>query len=167
MQKAVKENKSDLGIIFDGDGDRVMFVDENSRFVSPDLMIALLGHYFLEERGEKGYVIQDIRTSKAVGEYLLPMGGKMHTWRVGRAFAAPKLREINGIYGGELAGHYYFRDFFYSDSGLIGLYIDYECNKKFKQQGVTFSQAIAKIETYANSGEINFKIDKKKRLWML
>ncbi len=162
LQKAVKKNKSDLGIIFDGDGDRVMFVDENSRFVSPDLMIALLGHYFLEERGEKGYVIQDIRTSKAVGEYLLPMGGKMHTWRVGRAFAAPKLREINGIYGGELAGHYYFRDFFYSDSGMLACILIMNVIKNFKQQGITFSQAVAKIETYANSGEINFKIDKKK-----
>ena len=100
----------------------------------------------LEERGEKGYVIQDIRTSKAVGEYLLPMGGKMHTWRVGRAFAAPKLREINGIYGGELAGHYYFRDFFYSDSGLLACILIMNVIKKFKQQGVTFSQAIAKID---------------------
>ena len=87
---------------------------------------------------------------------------KCTLWRVGRAFAAPKLREINGIYGGELAGHYYFRDFFYSDSGLLACILIMNVIKKFKQQGVTFSQAIAKIETYANSGEINFKIDKKK-----
>lgn len=162
LQAAVKQNHSDIGIIFDGDGDRVMFTDENSRFIAPDLIIALLGHYFLEERDEKGNILQDIRTSKAVGEYLSPMGGKIHTWRVGRAFAAPKLREIDGIYGGELAGHYYFRDFFYSDSGLLACILVLNIVNKFKQQGITLSQAISKIETYANSGEINYKIDNKK-----
>ena len=109
LKKLVAQTKADVGVIYDGDADRVMFVDENSRFISPDLMIAVLGHYFLEERGEKGIVLQDIRSSKAVGEYLAPMGGEMHTWRVGRAFAALKLRELDGVYGGELAGHYYFR----------------------------------------------------------
>ncbi|MHC1704034.1 MAG: phosphomannomutase/phosphoglucomutase [Tenuifilaceae bacterium] len=162
LQKLVKENKCDLGIVFDGDGDRVMFVDENSRFISPDLMIAVLGHYFLEEKNQTGIVLQDIRTSKAVGEYLSTMGAKMQTWRVGRAFAAPKLREINGIYGGELAGHYYFRDFFYSDSGLLACLLILNVVSKMKEKGVSLSQLIAKIETYANSGEINFKIEKKK-----
>jgi len=162
LQELVKNEKCDIGIIFDGDADRVMFVDENGRFLSPDLMIALLGHYFLEERGETGLVLQDIRTSKAVGEYLKPMGGEMRTWRVGRAFAAHKLREIKGIYGGELAGHYYFRDFYYSDSGLMACLLILNVISKFKNRGITLSQAIAKIETYANSGEINFKIERKK-----
>ena len=162
LQKLVKDNKCDLGIIFDGDGDRVMFVDENSRFISPDLMIAVLGHYFLEEKKQKGPVLQDIRTSKAVGEYLKPLGATMHTWRVGRAFAAPKLREINGIYGGELAGHYYFRDFFYSDSGLLACLLILNVVSKMKDKGVSISQLIGRIETYANSGEINFKIEKKR-----
>lgn len=162
LQKLVKNQGCDLGIIFDGDADRVMFVDENSRFISPDLMIALLGHYFLEEKNQKGLVLQDIRTSKAVGEYLKPLGGEMRTWRVGRAFAAHKLREIDGIYGGELAGHYYFRDFYYSDSGLLACLIILNVISKFKKQGVTLSQLISRIETYANSGEINFRIENKK-----
>ncbi len=162
LQKLVIEKSCDLGIIFDGDADRVMFVDENARFISPDLMIALLGHYFLEEKGQKGLVLQDIRTSKAVGEYLKPLGGEMRTWRVGRAFAAHKLREIDGIYGGELAGHYYFRDFYYSDSGLLACLIILNVIGKFKKQGVTLSQLISRIETYANSGEINFRIENKK-----
>ena len=112
LKNLVKETGADVGVIYDGDADRAMFVDENGRFISPDLMIAVLGHYFLEERGEKGIVLQDIRSSKAVGEYLAPLGGEMRTWKVGRAFAAHKLRELDGVYGGELAGHYYFRDFF-------------------------------------------------------
>ena len=162
LKKLVAETKADIGVIFDGDADRVMFVDENSRFISPDLMIAVLGHYFLEERGEKGYVHQDIRSSKAVGEYLAPMGGVMNTWRVGRAYAALKLREIDGVYGGELAGHYYFRDFFYSDSGLLAAILILNVVAKMKAQGVSLSQLIGRIEKYQNSGEINFRLERKK-----
>lgn len=162
LQKLVAQTKADIGIIFDGDADRVMFVDENSRFISPDLMIAVLGHYFLEERGEKGYVHQDIRSSKAVGEYLAPMGGVMNTWRVGRAYAALKLRELDGVFGGELAGHYYFRDFYYSDSGLLAAILITNVVAKMKAQGVSLSQLIARIEKYQNSGEINFRLEDKK-----
>ena len=162
LKKLVVETKADVGVIFDGDADRVMFVDENGRFISPDLMIAVLGHYFLEERGEKGYIHQDIRSSKAVGEYLAPMGGIMNTWRVGRAYAALKLREIDGVYGGELAGHYYFRDFFYSDSGLLAAILILNVVAKMKAQGVTLSQLIGRIEKYQNSGEINFRLERKK-----
>lgn len=158
----VKERGCDIGVIFDGDADRVMFVDENGKFISPDLMIALLGHYFLEERGEKGLVLQDIRSSKAVGEYLSKMGAKVETWRVGRAFAAHKLREINGIYGGELAGHYYFRDFFYSDSGIMACLIILGVLSDLKRKGLSVSEVISNIAKYQNSGEINFVIEKKK-----
>ena len=161
LKKLVADTGADVGVIFDGDADRVMFVDENSRFISPDLMIAVLGHYFLEERGEKGYIHQDIRSSKAVGEYLAPMGGIMNTWRVGRAFAALKLRELDGVYGGELAGHYYFRDFFYSDSGLLAAILILNVIAKKKAEGLTLSALIGRIEKYQNSGEINFKLDRK------
>ena len=161
LKKLVAQTKSDVGVIYDGDADRVMFVDENSRFISPDLMIAVLGHYFLEERGEKGVVLQDIRSSKAVGEYLAPMGAEMHTWRVGRAYAALKLRELDGVYGGELAGHYYFRDFFYSDSGILASILILNVVARMKEQGVSLSQLISRIERYQNSGEINFRIERK------
>ena len=162
LKELVSRTGADIGVIYDGDADRVMFVDENSRFISPDLMIAVLGHYFLEERGEKGTVIQDIRSSKAVGEYLAPMGGQMHTWKVGRAFAAHKLRELDGVYGGELAGHYYFRDFFYSDSGILASILILNVVAKMKTQGVSVSQMISRIERYQSSGEVNFRIEDKK-----
>lgn len=163
LQKLVKDKGCDIGVIFDGDGDRVMFTDENGRFISPDLMIALIGHYFLEENGLRGNVLQDIRSSKAIGEYLEPMGASVHTWRVGRAFAALKLREIDGIYGGELAGHYYFRDFFYSDSGIMASLIILGVFAKMKSAGKSVSEVIAGIEKYQNSGEINFRIEKKQQ----
>lgn len=161
LEELVKKAGADAGVIYDGDADRVMFVDEKGNFVSPDLMIAVLGHYFIGERGEKGYVIQDIRSSKAVGEYLEPMGAKMYTWKVGRANAARRLREIDGIWGGELAGHYYFKDFFYSDSGLLASILILRVLANLKKEGISFSQIIGKIARYQNSGEINFKLTDK------
>jgi len=158
LQNLVKKEKSDIGIIFDGDADRVMFIDENGKFISPDLMIAVLADYF---KDEKGKFLQDIRTSKAVAEYI---GNRfeMNMWRVGRAYAALKLREIDGVFGGELAGHYYFRDFYYSDSGLLAALILLDVIANKKANGIKVSEMISKIETYENSGEINFKLDKKK-----
>lgn len=162
LQEKVKACKADIGVIFDGDADRVMFVDENGDFIAPDLMIAVLGHYFIEEKGYQGKVIQDIRTSKSVAEYIEKMGREMEIWRVGRAYAALKLREIDGAFGGEFAGHYYFRDFFYSDSAMIAAQVILHVCSEMKKQGISVSQLIKRIKQYANSGEINFTIQDKK-----
>lgn len=161
LKDLVKKTGADIGVIYDGDADRVMFVDEKSEFISPDLMIAVLGHWFLEKKGEKGIVLQDIRSSKAVGEYLVPMGAEMRTWKVGRAFAARKLRELDGVFGGELAGHYYFRDFFYSDSGLLASILILNVVAEMKEKGVSVSSLISRIARYRNSGEINFRVEDK------
>lgn len=161
LQELVMREKADVGIIYDGDADRVMFVDEKANVVSPDLVIAVLGHYYVEERGLKGIVIQDIRSSKAVGEYLEPMGNTMYTWKVGRANAARKLRELDGVWGGELAGHYYFRDFFYSDSGILASLLVLRVLSAMKKQGVTLSALIERIAKYQNSGEVNFRVEDK------
>jgi len=160
LKKLVVQKKSDIGVIFDGDADRVMFVNEKGKFVSPDLMIAVLAHYF-NEKGLKGNVLQDIRTSKAVAETIEKMGSNMHMWRVGRAYAALKLREIDGIFGGELAGHYYFKDFYYSDSGIMACLIILHVVSDMKKRGVSFSELISQIAKYANSGEINYRIEQK------
>lgn len=162
LEALVLEKKADVGVIYDGDADRVMFVDNEGHFISPDLMIALMGRYYVNERGEKGIVLQDIRSSKAVGEYLAPYGCTMQTWKVGRAFAANKLREINGVWGGELAGHYYFRDFFYSDSGLLASMIVLRIVADLKKEGKTLAEEVRNIIRYQNSGEINFRVEDKK-----
>lgn len=164
IKKAVLKHKADIGIFYDGDADRVMFIDENGNFVSPDLLIALLGHYFYDRKQQQGAVVHDIRTSKAVGEYLKKhWDAEVHIWRVGRAYGATKLRELDGIFGGELAGHYYFRDFYYSDSGIMASLIFLDILKQFKAEGRTFSQLINNISTYANTGEVNFKIEDKQQ----
>jgi phosphomannomutase len=159
LKRAVKENGSDLGIIFDGDADRVMFVDEKGEFVPPDLIIGVLGRYYLEK--EKGNVLQDIRTSRSVSDYVEKLGGKTFTWKVGHAYAKLKLREIEGIYGGELAGHYYFRDFYHCDSGILASLLVLRVAAQVKAEGRSFSSLIDEIRSYANSGEINFKIERK------
>jgi phosphomannomutase len=162
LKKHVIKNKCDIGVIYDGDADRVMFVDEKGKFISPDLMIAVMANYFLVN-GKKENVLQDIRSSKAVKKYIEKFGGKMYMWRVGRAYASIKLREINGLFGGELAGHYYFRDFYYSDSGILASLIILNIISKMKRKSIPISKLIAEISSYSNSGEINFRIENKKQ----
>jgi phosphomannomutase len=137
-----------------------MFVDENGRFIQPDMMIAVIAGYFAD-KGMTGKAIQDIRTSKSVTEYIESKGFEMHMWRVGRAYAALKLREIDGLFGGELAGHYYFRDFYFSDSAYVAALIILTELKKFKDKGISLSEIIKSISQYYGTGEINFHIDKK------
>jgi len=161
LKKLVLTEKADIGVIFDGDADRVMFVDEKGEFIPPDLMIAVLAHYFIKEKNMKGMVIQDIRTSKSVSEYIKKLGRDVYIWRVGRAYAALKLREIEGAFGGEFAGHYYFRDFYYSDSAFVAALVILKVLSEMKRDGISVSKLISKIAVYANSGEINFKIEQK------
>ncbi|MEI6122860.1 MAG: phosphomannomutase/phosphoglucomutase [Bacteroidota bacterium] len=163
LKKHVLGNKSDVGIIFDGDADRVMFLDGNACFISPDLIIAVLAHYFYDKGIKDAVVLQDIRSSKSVCEYVSRFGYKMNTWRVGRAFAAPKLKEIGGLFGGEYAGHYYFKDFFYSDSGILACLMVLDVIAKMKTIGISFSELIRNISPYHSSGEINFVIEQKKQ----
>lgn len=160
LKKLVTEKKCDIGLIFDGDADRVMFVDEKGRFIQPDRMIAVLAGYYAD-KGLSGKALQDIRTSKSVTEYVTEKGFEMHMWRVGRAYAALKLREIDGLFGGELAGHYYFKDFYYSDSAYVAALIVLNELQKHKKQGITLSAMIDKIDRYFGTGEINFHIDRK------
>ena len=162
LRDLVAKSGADLGVIYDGDADRVMFVDDRARFVAPDLVIAMMAKYFCDERGERNpRVLQEIRSSKAVGEYLQKYNADVHTWRVGRAFAAPKLRDIDGLWGGELAGHYYFKDFFYSDSGMLASIIVLRIVAGLKREGKTLSQQIDELTRYKNSGEVNFRVEDK------
>ena len=162
LRKMVVDKGCDAGIIFDGDGDRVVFIDETGTFIPPDIMLGIMGlHFFKGESKKTEKVLVDIRTSKSVAEFLKPLGGEVQTWRVGRAYMATKLREIDGLFGGELAGHYYFRDFFYSDSGLLAAIILLDVVADLKKNHQTLSAAVKKVVRYANSGELNFSIADK------
>ncbi len=159
LEKAVLANKSDIGVIYDGDADRVMFLDENGRFLQPDYITGVLGYYYLQK--EQGNVLVDIRTSRSTTEYLTKLGATVHIWKVGHAFAKTKLRDLKAIFGGELAGHYYFRDFFNCDSGILASLIVLKVVSELKQQGISIGDFIDSMVNYANSGERNFKLEQK------
>lgn len=161
LMGVVRDRKLDLGVIFDGDADRVVFVDENGAFIQPDYLIALLAEQLLPHEPKDAIVIHDIRTSRGVIEALKRSGAKPVMGKVGHAFAKKLLREIGAVMGGELAGHYYFRDFFCCDSGEFAALIILGAVAEAKKCGVTFSQLVAPVRCYANSGEINFKIEMK------
>lgn len=161
LMEAVVANKSDVGVIYDGDADRVMFIDEKGRFLQPDYITAVLGYHYLAN--EQGNVLVDIRTSRSTTEYLTKLGANVHIWKVGHAFAKTKLRDLGAIFGGELAGHYYFRDFFNCDSGFLASLIVLKVVSDLKKQGITFGSFLDSIIVYANSGETNFKLEEKDR----
>jgi phosphomannomutase len=163
LKKLLLENNSDIGLIFDGDGDRVMFLDEMGEFIAPDLIIALLAEYYIkQDRGKN--ILCDIRTSWSVTEHIEELGGKHYLWKVGHAYAKLKLREIDGICGGELAGHYYYKDFFYCDSGVLTALIVLNVAARLKEEGKTISELISELDKYASSGEVNFKIENKREV---
>ncbi len=160
IMAAVPANKSDCGVIYDGDADRVMFIDERGRFIQPDYVTAIIGKYYLSK--EKGSVLVDIRTSRSSTEYLEKLGAtQVFIWKVGHAFAKLKIREEHCIFGGELAGHYYFRDFNNCDSGLLASLLVLQTVSALKKEGKTLGQLVDEIVVYANSGECNFKLEDK------
>ena len=160
IMAAVKANKSDCGVIYDGDADRVMFIDERGRFIQPDYVTGIIGNYYLAK--EKGPVLVDIRTSRSTTEYLEKKGAtEVFIWKVGHAYAKLKLKQEHCIFGGELAGHYYFRDFNNCDSGLLASLLVLQTVSALKKQGKTLGQLVDEIVVYANSGEHNFKLENK------
>ncbi|MBE0641095.1 MAG: phosphomannomutase/phosphoglucomutase, partial [Bacteroidales bacterium] len=162
LSHEVVERSASLGMIFDGDADRVMFVDEKGEFISPDLFIALLGLHFLEGKPQQT-VLQDIRSSRNVAEYLARWNARVETWKVGRVFAARRLRELDGLYGGELAGHYYFKDFFFSDSGMLAALLITRVLDELMRDDKPVSEIIRDITPWKTTGEVNFRIEDKDR----
>ena len=161
IKRETLKNRSDVGIIYDGDADRVMFIDEKGRFIQPDYITAVLGCYY-KKKGLSGNSLVDVRTSRSTTEYLEAIGFPPTLWKVGHAVAKMKIREIDGVFGGELAGHYYFRrDFFNCDSGILASLLVLSVVKSLKEEGRTLSQLIDSIVKYSNTGEVNFKLEEK------
>ena len=168
IAKVVREKGLDLGIIFDGDADRCMFVDERGDFVQPDYLIALVVKATMKRVGkgtgadEKVKVIHDVRTSRGAIEAMREMGCETVMVPVGHAFAKPILRECGALCGGELAGHYYFSEFFGCDSGVLAALRILSEVAAAKAEGKTFSELMAPISgRYANSGELNYRVEDK------
>lgn len=150
----------DCAAIFDGDADRVMFLDEHGNFIQPDYFIPILARSF-GKKDAGSAIIHDIRTSRGAIEALRADGFKPVIGKVGHAFAKLLLRETKAVCGGELAGHYYFRDFVFCDSGIFAALLILGALAAAKARGVSCSQLMAPIMKYASTGEWNFKIDDK------
>lgn len=159
LKQKVVEHKADLGIALDGDADRVMFIDETGKYISADLIIPLMGKVLLKNRS--GHVLYDVRSSRSVAESVEKLGGIPFMWKVGHAFMKQKLRELDGIFGGELAGHYYFKDNFFTDSGAVAMLCVLNALSTDRRK---MSEIIAEIKKYAFSGEINFRVENKQEI---
>ncbi len=160
LKRSVRAEKADLGICFDGDADRVMFVDEEGSFISPDLIICLIGNYYFRHNpkrlsGASPVVTYDVRSSRSVVEHLRALGAEPRICKVGHSHAKKLLRETNGIFGGELAGHYYFRENYFCDSGMIAALTVLSV---LSLEGGKLSGLIRGIKKYSFSGELNFSV---------
>jgi len=157
LQAKVLAEKADFGICFDGDADRLMVVDEKGQIVGCDLLTAFLGAWFLK-RSPGSAVAYDLRSSKAVEEDIARAGGVPLRSRVGHVFMKAALAEHKAVFGGELSGHFYFRDNFNADSGAIAMAIVLTA---IAETGKPMSQIIKPIARYKQSGEINFENEDK------
>ncbi|HBS29953.1 MAG TPA: phosphomannomutase/phosphoglucomutase [Phycisphaerales bacterium] len=156
-QRAVVDSKADFGVCFDGDADRLVVVDEKGAAVGCDHLTAFLGAWFIRRHGPSP-VIYDLRSSKALEEDIRRAGGEPVRSRVGHVFMKGLLAERGAVFGGELSGHFYFRDNFSADSGAIALAVVLSA---FAERGERMSRVIAPIARYAQSGEMNFEVEDK------
>src|SRR3954471_7716203 len=151
VERVVAE-KADVGIAWDGDADRCFFIDGTGEFVSGDFITALLAEAFLLKH-PGATVIYDLRASYAVKDTVARLGGTSLMNRVGHAFFKRRMRETNAIFGGEVTGHYYFRDNFYADNGFIPALLMLELMSK---KGQSLHELLEPLrQKYFISGEIN------------
>jgi len=153
--EAVVAGKADIGIAWDGDADRCFFITGTGDFVSGDFITALLAEAFLMKH-PGSTIIYDLRASYAVRDTVARYGGTSLMNRVGHAFFKRRMRETNAIFGGEVTGHYYFRDNFYADNGFIPALLILELMSKKGQSLHELLQPLA--NKYFISGEINTKL---------
>ena len=156
----VKRDKADAGIAWDGDGDRCFFIDGTGEFIAGDFITALLAEAFLlKHPGAK--IVYDVRASYAVKDVVAKYGGTALMNRVGHAFFKRRMREEGAIFGGEVTGHYYFRDNFYADNGFIPALLILEL---MSRKGQTLRELLAPLrEKYFISGEVNTRVSNMRR----
>ncbi|WP_225644203.1 phosphomannomutase/phosphoglucomutase [Streptomyces werraensis] len=156
LQKRVREEGADLGLAFDGDADRCFVVDERGEPVSPSAVTALVASRELARNGGTGTVIHNLITSRSVPEVVRENGGTPERTRVGHSFIKAEMARTGAIFGGEHSAHYYFRDFWNADTGMLAAL--HVLAALGEQQG-TLSALVDQYDRYAGSGEINSTVD--------
>ena len=156
LQKRVLAEKADLGIAFDGDADRAFFVDEKGQSISPSAITALIAKRELK-REPGSTIIHNLITSRSVAEVVKENGGTARKTRVGHSFIKQVMKDTNAIFGGEHSGHFYFRDFWFADSGMLAALHVLAALGETKAE-ITFSSLIKEFDRYIASGEINTRV---------
>ena len=159
----VRDTGADLGIAWDGDADRCFFIDDTGSFVDGDFLTALLAESLIGKAAERGEspaggeaILYDVRASRAVADTVARAGGRAYVNRVGHAFFKTRMRKEGSLFGGEVSGHYYFRDFYCADSGTIPALLVLEM---LARDGRRMSELLAPYHaSYFISGEINSEV---------
>jgi phosphomannomutase len=155
LQKKMAEVKADFGVAFDGDADRMFLLDRQGRQLGGDLVTALVAKSLLgKHHGET--VLYNLICSRAVPELISRMGGKPVRTRVGHALIKPLMKKHNAIFGGEHSGHFYFRDNWFADSGLIAFLV---CLELISEENKPLDAMVREIDPYVRSGEINSRVE--------
>jgi phosphomannomutase len=157
VQEGVLQHGADLGICFDGDADRGIFVDEQAKIVRCDILTAFLAKYFLKS-SPGAAIVYDLRSSRVVREEILNAGGVPKRERVGHVFMKKALADSQGVFGGELSGHFYFRDSFKTDSGAIIFAVTLSVLSNYD---MPLSHVLKPLLRYYGSGEINYEVADK------
>jgi phosphomannomutase len=155
IMRTVVEEGAELGIAWDGDADRCFFIDDTGAFVDGDFLTALLAQSLLQ-RNPGATILYDARASRAVADIVTAAGGTAEINRVGHAFFKTRMQKEGSLFGGEVSGHYYFRDFYCADSGTIPALLILEL---LSVEGKKLSELLAPLRsTYFISGEINSEV---------
>ncbi|MBU4299474.1 phosphomannomutase/phosphoglucomutase [Patescibacteria group bacterium] len=160
LQKEVKNKKANLGVAFDGDGDRIIFLDERGEVIPGDLITALLSKIILKEKPGKK-ILYDVRSSNVVGETIKDSGGTPIVSRIGHTFIKEKMREKDIFFAGEFSGHYYLKEQHFCEAPIFVLLKILEI---ISSTGKNLSELILPFKKYFHSGEINFKVGGNKIL---
>lgn len=156
LVNAVKKEKVDFGVAFDGDADRIMFCDEKGEIISSDIIGLMIALDYLEKKNEK--VLFDLRSTKAAREEVEKKGGTFVMSRVGHAYIKETMKKQDIIFGAELSGHYYYKENFFMDSGIITLL---KVLAYLKKHDKPISELVKPLKRYYHSGEINFEVHDK------
>jgi len=155
LQKAVRVNKADLGLAFDGDADRCFLVDETGQLVNPSSLTSLIATRELAKYPEST-IIYNLISSRAVPEIVIENGGKAVRSRVGHSYIKKLMAETGAVFGGEHSGHFYFRDFWRADSGMLAAL---HAIAALGSSDDSLSQLLSPFNRYVSSGEINSTVE--------
>ena len=159
LQRRVLETKADLGIAFDGDADRCFIIDENAMAVNPSAIASIVAKREVLRVGGEPYVLHNLLTSRYFAEYLEQLGAKTVRTKVGHSLIKDEMRRTQAVFGGEHSAHYYFRDFWGADNGMLAAM---HVLAELAETGKSMSELAADLNPYFLSGEINSEVSDTK-----